>query len=88
MDSIAAHYAPIPPPQDRGLVLVHPSLWTRLTDSEPEPPTRLVLALHALHGIPAGSKQLGTLLVRAQEATNAEAAAVSRLAHGARGTSY
>ncbi|GAA5956929.1 hypothetical protein JCM8115_003867 [Rhodotorula mucilaginosa] len=76
MDSIAAHYGPIPQPQDRGLVLVHPSLWTRLTDSEPEPPTRLVLALHALHGTPTGSKQLGTLLVRAQEATKAEAAAV------------
>ncbi|KWU43793.1 AAA-domain-containing protein [Rhodotorula sp. JG-1b] len=76
MDSIAAHYAPIPQPQDRGIVLVHPSLWTRLTDSDPEPPTRLVLALHALHGTPAGSKQLGTLLVRAQEATKAEAAAV------------
>jgi hypothetical protein len=88
MDSIAAHYGPIPQPQDRGLVLVHPSLWTRLTDSEPEPPTRLVLALHALHGTPTGWKQLGTLLVRAQEATKAEAAAVSCLAQGFRRTVY
>ncbi|GAA5990325.1 hypothetical protein JCM10908_007319 [Rhodotorula pacifica] len=76
MESIAAHYAPIPKHLDRGLVLVHPALWTRLTDSETQTPSRLVLALHALHPTPTGSKQLSTLLVKAQEATKAEAALV------------
>ncbi|GAA5862060.1 hypothetical protein JCM3774_006155 [Rhodotorula dairenensis] len=81
MDSLAAHYAPLPQQHDRGLVVVHPALWTRLTDSDPEPPTRLVLAVQAVHSTPTGSQQLGTLLVKAQEANKAEAAVIDDVEH-------
>lgn len=78
METISAHYAPLQSAQPSNLVSVTAGLWNRLTGSDPDPPTQISLAVRSRYETtPRKRTTFSTLVVKARQASKAEAATVS-----------
>lgn len=78
METISAHYAPLQSAQPSNLVSVTAALWNRLTGSDPDPPIQISLAVRSRYETtPRKRTTFSTLVVKARQASKAEAATVS-----------
>ncbi|BGP19899.1 hypothetical protein JCM10213_008627 [Rhodosporidiobolus nylandii] len=87
MESIRAHWAPLPPSHPSPTVLASPALFEQLLAASPahagsEPPTLLTLAVRARHAAGRSEKGLRTLVVHVREAAKADLRLAEREADG------